>query len=193
MGGEGGAEALRRSTREPEAFARFYDEHAEALLAYLTKRVFDADVALDLTAETFAQAYLARRRFRGSTDEAAAAWLYRIAKRQLAQYFRKGRAERKALRRLGIEPPRVDEEQQARIEELAELGALRTALRVELGRLSRAHRDALQLRIVDELPYPEVARRLSISEQAARARVSRGLKALAAALEAIPYVEERHA
>ena len=98
MGGEGGAEALRRSTREPEAFARFYDEHAEALLAYLAKRVFDADAALDLTAETFAQAYLARQRFRGSTDEAAAAWLYRIAKRQLARYFRKGRAERNVRR-----------------------------------------------------------------------------------------------
>lgn len=189
MSPESAAGALRRSTREPEAFARFYDDHAEALLAYLAKRVFDADAALDLTAETFAQAYLARQRFRGSTDEAAASWLYSIAKRQLARYFRKGRAERKALRRLGIEPPRLDEEQHARIEELAELAALRSVLRVELGRLSRAHREALQLRVVEELPYPEVARRLSISEQTARARVSRGLKALAAALNATPAKE----
>lgn len=115
---ERAVQALRRSTREPEAFASFYDEHAETLLAYLAKRVFDADAALDLTAETFAQAYLARSRFRGSTDAAAAAWLYRIAKRQLARYFRKGRAARKALMRLGIEAPHLDADQQARIEEL---------------------------------------------------------------------------
>jgi RNA polymerase sigma factor (sigma-70 family) len=186
MSAETGVQALRRSVREPEAFARFYDDHAEPLLAYLAKRVYDADVALDLTAETFAQAYVARGRFRGSTDGEAAAWLYKIAKRQLARYFRSGNVERKALRRLGIEPPQLDEEQQARIEELAEVAALRGALRAELGRLSPAHRDALELRIVEELSYPEVARRLSISEQAARARVSRGLKALASALDAVP-------
>lgn len=192
MGPESAVEALRRSAREPEAFAGFYDDHAEGLLAYLARRVYDVDAALDLTAETFAQAYLGRRRFRGSTDAAAAAWLYAIARRQLARYFRKGSVERRALRRLGIQPPQLDEEQQARIEELAELAALRSVLRVELGRLSPAHREALQLRIVEELPYPEVARRLSISEQTARARVSRGLKALAAALDAVP-AKETHA
>jgi RNA polymerase sigma factor (sigma-70 family) len=191
MSPESAAGALCRSRREPEAFARFYDYHAEALLTYLAKRAFDADVALDLTAETFAQAYLARRRFRGSTDEAAAAWLYAIAKRQLARYFRKGRAEQRALRRLGIEAPRVDEEKRARIEELAALAELRSVLRVELERLSLAHREALQLRIVEELPYPEVAKRLHVSEQTARARVSRGLRTLAAALDATPVREIR--
>jgi RNA polymerase sigma-70 factor (ECF subfamily) len=51
-------------------------------------------------------------------------------------------------------------------------------LRAEVSELSPAHRDALRLRIVEELPYPEVARRLEISEPAARARVSRALRAL---------------
>jgi len=186
MSPETAAQALRRSGGEPEAFSRFYDDHAETLLAYLARRVFDPEVALDLTAETFAQAYLGRRRFRGSTDGEAAAWLYRIASRQIARYFRKGKAERKAIRRLGIETPRLDEEQRARIEELAELDALRSVLRVELGRLSPPQREALELRIVEELPYSEIAKRLSISEQTARARVSRGLRALAAVLYAIP-------
>jgi len=63
------------------------------------RRVYDAEVALDLTAEVFAQAFRARRRFRGASDSAAAAWLYTIAKRQLQRCFRKGRAEQKALLR----------------------------------------------------------------------------------------------
>lgn len=184
---ESAVEALRRSATEPAAFVRFYDEHADTVLAYLARRVYEGEAAFDLTAETFAQAYLVRRRFRGSTDEEAAAWLFRIAKRQLARYFRKGKAERTALDRLGIVRPRLDEEQQAGIEEVAERDALRSVLRVELRRLSRAHREALELRIVEELPYSEVDNRLRISEQAARARVSRGLKALAAALEAVPH------
>lgn len=182
MSDENLAQALRRSAREPEAFAHFYDEHSESLLAYLARRVYEPEVAFDLTAEVFARAFRARGRFRGSTNGQAAAWLYKIARRELARYFRKGSAERRALTLLGMQAPQLDEEQQARIEELAQLEDLRGALRTGLERLSQAHREALRLRIVEELPYSEVASRLDISEQAARARVSRGLKALASAL-----------
>jgi RNA polymerase sigma factor (sigma-70 family) len=189
---ETSAEALQRSAREPEAFARLYREHAEALLAYLARRTYDPDVALDLTAESFAQAFVGRARFRGSTDAEAVAWLYGIARRQLALYFRKGKVGRRALARLGIEVPRFDEEEQSRLRELAELHDLRAALRVELERLSPAQQDALRLRVVEELPYREVAARLSISEGAARARVARGLKALAAALDRNPQLKETY-
>lgn len=184
------AEALRRSVDEPEAFALFYDEHAHGVLAYHTRRVYDAEVALDLTAETFAQAYLSRRRFRGRTDAEAGAWLYRIAQRHLSRYFKRGRAERTAIQRLGIETPQLDRQQQARIEQLADMTGLREALGAEVERLSIGSREALQLRVVEELPYPEVARRLEISEQAARARVSRALRALATALDRRPNLEE---
>jgi DNA-directed RNA polymerase specialized sigma24 family protein len=146
---ETSAEALRRSVREPEAFASFYRQHAESLLAYLARRAYDPDVALDLTAESFAQAFLGRGRFRGSTDAEAAAWLYVIARRQLALYFRRGAVERRALRRLGIDVPRIDQEQQARLRELTELDDLRHALRVELQRLSPAQQEALRLRVIE--------------------------------------------
>ena len=110
MNDDSPAQALRRSRREPEAFARFYEEHAESLLAYLMRRVWDVDVALDLTAESFAQTYL-RRRFRGSTDAEAAGWLYGIARRQLALYFRRSAVEKRALQRLGLQAPRFDDEE----------------------------------------------------------------------------------
>jgi RNA polymerase sigma-70 factor (ECF subfamily) len=70
-----------------------------------------------------------------------------------------------------------------RIEELADLRELRRALEQHVERLSTRHRDALRLRVVDELPYPEVARRLQVSEATARARVSRGLRQLASSVE----------
>jgi DNA-directed RNA polymerase specialized sigma24 family protein len=38
-------------------FRALYQEHVDALLAYLARRVYDIDIALDLTAESFAQAY----------------------------------------------------------------------------------------------------------------------------------------
>jgi RNA polymerase sigma factor (sigma-70 family) len=190
MNDDSSAQALRRSRREPEAFARFYQEHAESLLAYLMRRVWDVDVALDLTAESFAQSYLSRRRFRGSTDAEAAGWLYGIARRQLALYFRRSVVEKRALQRLGLQAPRFGDEEEARLRDLAGPDDLRAVVRLELERLSAAQRQALQLRVVDELPYTDVADSLGISQQAARARVARGLKALAAALDRQPSLKE---
>ena len=181
---------LRRSTSEPEVFAEFYKQHFERVLAYLARRVCDADLALELTAETFAQAYMARGRFRGSKAEEAEAWIYRIAKRQLARYFRRGAAARRAMKRLQIQLPPIDADRRAEVEELADLAGLRSALRTELQRVRRSQREALWLRVVEEFSYAEVAERLEISEQAARARVSRGLRSLAVALGGNPTFEE---
>ena len=184
------SEALRRSATQAESFGDFYAHHVPKLCAFLARRTCDAEVAMDLTAESFAQAFISRRRFRGSSDGEAAAWLYRIASRQLARYFAKGTVEQRALRRLGIEAPELDRDQQERIEELASISGLREAVRAEVTRLPATQRDALRLRVVEELPYAEVSKALDISEPAARNRVMRGLRALAVALESKPPTEE---
>jgi RNA polymerase sigma-70 factor (ECF subfamily) len=181
--------ALRRSKSDPAAFTEVYDRHWQRLLVFLTRRTFDPHVALDLTAETLAQAFAGRRRFRGTTDAEEQAWLFGIARHQLARYLRRGRIERRALDKLGIETPAMGPDDEARIQELAGLGDLRSAVADALRSLSAEQRTAVQLRVVDELSYPEVAARLSISEQAARARVSRGLRALAEALDMTAVAE----
>jgi RNA polymerase sigma-70 factor (ECF subfamily) len=174
--------ALRRSRSDPGAFTAVYDAYWERLLVFLTRRTFDAQVALDLTAETLAQAFAGRRRFRGSTAAEEQAWLFAIARHQLARYLRRGRIERKALDKLGIAVPSMGVDDEARIEELAGLGDLRAAVSEALRSLTEDQRAAVELRVVRELSYTEIAIRLAISEQAARARVSRGLRALAGAL-----------
>jgi RNA polymerase sigma-70 factor (ECF subfamily) len=65
-----------------------YARHRDALLVFLVRRTADTEVALDLWAETFAQAVANRRRYRGTTDAEAAGWLFGIARRQLAHYYR---------------------------------------------------------------------------------------------------------
>jgi RNA polymerase sigma-70 factor (ECF subfamily) len=193
MSEENSADLVRGSKHDPQIFALFYRRHFYPVLAFITRRVWDAEVALDLTAESFAQAYAARQRFRGTTPQEAEAWIFRIARRQLARYLRRGRLERRSLTRLGIEVPHLDAERRERIEELAGLDGVRALLRRELASLSAAQREALQLRVVDELSYAEVARHLEITEQAARLRVSRGLRALARALEGNPTLKELRA
>ena len=74
--------------------------------------------------------------------------------------------------------PSLEPDDLVRIVDLAGLDELRGAVARELGALSEQHREALRLRVVEVLPYDDVARRLEITEPAARARVSRGLRSI---------------
>ena len=167
----------------PEGFVALYHREAELVLRFCARRVLDPETAVDLCAETFAQAFRSRRGFRGATEVEARAWLLTIARRQVARYLKKGVLDRRAREALDMQTPRLQEGEAEEIERRAGLGPLREALAEELSRLGGDQREALRLRVVEDLPYPEVASSLGVTEATARARVSRGLRALAAALE----------
>jgi hypothetical protein len=133
--------------------AALYARHCDELLVFLVRRTTDAEVALDIWGETFAQALASRGRYRGTTDEEAGAWLFSIARRQLARYYRRGSAERKAMRRLGIERPAIDPEIEAEIMRRAGLEDLRQVLAaaVEAGRLHDAGSGVVNGRAVRRL------------------------------------------
>lgn len=169
--------------RSQEEFPEVYQAHSQSILRFLAVRVFDPEVAFDLLSETFAEAFVAWPRFRGETRAELEAWLYAIARAQLSHYYRRGKAEQRAVRRLGIQVPTLVEEDYARIEELASMSDLKGVLRDALAELNADQREALKLRVIEERSYPEVAAELGISEQTVRARVSRGLRALAGALD----------
>ena len=164
-------------------FSALYASHAEPVLVFLAQRCLDPEVATDLMAETFAQAFASRTGYRGATDQEASAWVFAIARHQLADYFRRGKARQKAVRRLGLRVPPLAEDDHARIEELADLRGLRSTVAEHFERLSTAQQRAVRLRVIDEMPYPEVARQLGVSEDTARSRVSRGLRRLGHSLD----------
>jgi RNA polymerase sigma-70 factor, ECF subfamily len=179
------AELIVASRDDPRAFRELYDRWAERLLAYFYRRVLDADVAADLLAETFAVAYEKRRRFR-DVGRPGGTWLYGIAARELSHWFRRQEVERRAIRRLGIDVPALDDESRRAIEGLADADEHRAALTAALERLGPGERDAVHLRVVDELGYDEIAARLDCTEAAARVRVHRGLARLNTLMEATP-------
>jgi RNA polymerase sigma factor (sigma-70 family) len=168
---------------DANAFMELYVREREVVTVFIARRTFDVSVAADLTAETFALALTSWSRLRGRSQEEQRAWLFTVARRQVSRYFRRSRIELRATQRLGIHVPEVDADDAAAIEERAGLAELRASVRAELERLSAEQREALRLRVVEEHSYEEVALALGISEQAARARVSRGLRALARSLE----------
>jgi RNA polymerase sigma factor (sigma-70 family) len=170
--------------------SRLYRRHARAMTAFFARRTYDPEAAVDLLAETFATAFEDRDSFRGNGDEAAIAWVYGIARHQLSGFYRRGSVERRAMAKLGVDRRALTDPEYDRLEELAGLADLRRQVAAALDQLPEEHVQAVRLRVVDELGYDQVAAALGISEQAARARVSRGLRALADAVD--PATEEVH-
>jgi len=130
---------------------------------WLQREVGDRETATDLTAETFARALVAMRRQRGGDQRA---WLYGIARHLLADYRRHERVERAARERLAM-PSRdwtTYDDAETEVAGLDELPA--------------PERAALELHVVDDLPYDAVAQRLGITPGAARMRVHRALARL---------------
>lgn len=168
---------------DADAFSALYARESDAVLTFLVRRTFDAETALELTAETFAVALGSWGRLRRLPPQQARAWLFTVARRLYGRYLRKARVERRAIERLGIEVPTMQEDDLVAIESRAGLRELREALRKELARLNNGQQRALQLRVVEDRAYEDVAQRLGVSEQTARARVSRGLRTLTTALQ----------
>jgi RNA polymerase sigma factor (sigma-70 family) len=177
------AELLRRSRRSAEAFRLLYDRHAAVIHGFLARRTRDDSVALELTAETFAAAWLARSRFEDRVGGSAAPWLFGIARHVLAQSVRRSAVERRARERLGVTAP-IDATHAAPDE--SALDGLDEDIEAALAELGEDQRRAVELRVLDELAYDEVGRRLGISAGAARVRVSRGLARLRRHLTTAP-------
>jgi RNA polymerase sigma factor (sigma-70 family) len=175
-------ELLRAADHDPHAFRVLYERWAKPLLAFCYRRTGDAEASLDLVAETFAIAYQKRHRYH-DRGRPLGGWLYGIAARELASYRRRQRVELRACRRLAVVVPPLDDTSIERIEELVDAAQWRSALNEALTQLTTAERDAVRLRVIEQLDYPTVAAQLRCSEQAARARVHRGLTRLAATLE----------
>ncbi len=157
------AALLAAARTDPGAFRELYDRYADRVLGYHLRRCRDDDAAHELTAETFAQVWLVRARFRDECGGSAGPWLFGIARNVLLVSVRRRALEASARERLGmlVTPPHVSP-QEAWLEGLDE------------GEIP----EAVRLRVIDDLGYDEVAATLGTTPAAARVRVHRGLAAL---------------
>ncbi|MDW5596077.1 sigma-70 family RNA polymerase sigma factor [Conexibacter stalactiti] len=177
---------------QPDDFARLYRRHAQSLLVFFQRRVHDAELATDLMSDTFATALDRHEQFRGDSDAELSGWLWSIARSTLRDYERRGATERAGARRLGVERRALTDREIERIEEIAGMTQLRELITGVLAELPSDQRVAVQLRVLEELPYKEVAARMGMPVPLVRTHVSRGLRRLSRGLrEAEMNLEQR--
>jgi RNA polymerase sigma factor (sigma-70 family) len=177
------SELVRASADDPAAFETLFVRHAREVRTWLSAQVGDVEVANDLLAETFAQAWRSRRRFRGSEPGDGLSWLYGIARNLLRRHYKRGRVEARARLRLGMMS--TFHEMDGSHEVLGRITAERLAPQLSraLRRLPMKQQRAVDARIVRELGYESVAAELVCSQPAARALVSRALRNVNSQLE----------
>lgn len=166
--------ALRART-DADAFAALYRRYVGPIHTFAFRRCGSRDTAEDVTAATFERAWRAMPTFewKGSGFEP---WLFRIAARELAAWYRReGRSLRpradlgfRAL--LPTEPATVD----APGPDAAQLSAIRAAL----PRLTSRYEQAISLRDLSGLSIEEAAEAMGCTRPVMAVTVHRALAAL---------------
>jgi RNA polymerase sigma-70 factor (ECF subfamily) len=168
---------------EPADLTRLYERTARPLLVFFQRRVDDPEVAVDLMSDCFTIALERRHQFRGADEDALSGWLWSIAQSVLREYERREGSAQRWAQRLGRERRTLTDKEIERIEELAASQSIRDAVARSLDRLPDDQREAVRLRIVEGLPYAEVASRLGLTASGTRTRVTRAMRTLRGMLE----------
>src|SRR3954451_18996694 len=96
------AALLADARTDAGAFRELYNRYAPRVLGYHLRRCRDEDAAHELTAETFAQAWLVRALFCGECSGTAGPVRFGIARNVLLASVRRSRLQDGARERLGI-------------------------------------------------------------------------------------------
>lgn len=179
------AELIASSGHDPQAFRQLYDRYAESIHAFLLRRTADRDAALDLTAETFAQVWTSRHRFVDQKDGSAAPWLFGVARNVLSRAARERRMINEASEAL-----RITHDRSAATPDISWIDGMDADLENALATLPEAQRIAVELRVLSDRRYDEVAEALDCTPTAARIRVSRGLARLRTSLQPVSTPKE---
>ncbi len=167
-------ELLTRAQTSADGFGELFDVYYDRIYAYAYRRVGSIAAAEDIAACVFENALRGVRRVRWQ-GKPVAAWLYRIASRRVADYYRDGDAMRHAAS--------ADERlaaPESTFERVAEHAAVWTAM----AKLNPREQEIIRLSFFDELSAPEIAALWDCTTNSVYVRLHRALKRLRAVLEA---------
>lgn len=161
---------------ELDALSSFYERFFSSVYRFAYGSVGSREDAEDITAEVFIKAFRNIRRFRDQAKPVAA-WLFRIARHEVADHYRRRRRRIVAL-------PFVSEQ----IEHAGRYDPLETPAAVmdlvsALRNLPEAQREAVLLRLVGGLSTRQTAQAMARPEGTVRSLLHYGIKALREAMQ----------
>lgn len=160
---------------DDEAFDNIVRRYQPGLLAHARRRLGSQQAAEDAVQETLLRAYRALPRFNG--EYRLGNWLHRILRNVCTDEANRRRRHLAVVDRIRASEPACAHEA-VPADQVALSRDRRSDVVRALDELPESYRTAFVLRAVEELPYDEVAMACGISEDNARARVSRARSVL---------------
>ncbi len=167
---------LERAQKNAAGVAELFDAYFDRIYAYAYRRVGSRETAEDIAATVFEDAMNGIKHVRWQ-GKPIIAWLYRIAARRVADYYRTRRATEPLADRLELVGEAIDDAE--RMERDDEYRAVRCGIE----RLSERDREIIRLAFFDELDGAEMAALLGCTANNVYVRLHRALKNLRAILE----------
>jgi RNA polymerase sigma-70 factor, ECF subfamily len=162
-----------RAKKNAVGFGELFDAYYDRIYAYAYRRVGLRDEAEDIAASVFEDALVGIKRWRWQ-GKPIVAWLYRIASRRVADYYRTHDADPFFSEVVSLVENHIDDEMD-RKDEYA-------AVQRGLDKLSAHDREIIQLAFFDELGGAEIAAILGCATGSVYVRLHRALKRLHAVL-----------
>jgi RNA polymerase sigma-70 factor, ECF subfamily len=164
---------VQRAQEDPQAFGVLYDRYVDRIYTFAWRQKSDKALAQDVTAITFEKAlrHLQRYRRQGSSF---CAWLYRIARNEIVQHYRRQRF---------LAPLRGWLLSDSNVERAVQNQERQDALQEALARLPAPDREVIVLRFFEELSSAEVAEILGCSTANVYVRLHRALGRLRREME----------
>lgn len=170
-------ELIEASRGDPARFVVLFDRHFDVIHRCLRRRV-GSDLAEDLTAQTFEEAFAHRERFdRNRAD--ARPWLFGIAFNLLRHHYRHEERRLRAFARTATDPPTEE------VNPVSD-GGLSTKVAEALAALSPGDRDVLLLFAWADLGYRDIAHALNLPPGTVRSRLNRARRRVRELLQADP-------
>jgi RNA polymerase sigma-70 factor (ECF subfamily) len=167
------------SGRQLSEFAELYDQYFPKVFAYVYGRVQHKEASLDIVSDVFEKAFVKKQSLRSAG--AFGAWLFTIARNEVASHWRKEKPAAKALQdaawnnELNHQPPSPEDTllHHERIHHLSSL----------LRQLPPREQEIISLKFDAELSNREIAGVLNTSEVNVRVTIFRALRKLRQRME----------
>ena len=177
---------IRRAQRgDADAFEQLLLEHQKNVYNLCYRMAGNPDDAMDLSQETFLRAWRCLDQYQFAS--AFSTWLYRLCSNICIDFLRKQKRQQHVSLTFedadGEEQTYAVPDAQPLPEEQVELKLTRETLAAAMAQLLPEHRAVLQLRVVNEMSYEQIADVLDIQIGTVKSRLSRARNQLKKILE----------
>ena len=177
-----------RSKRDEQAYAELYDRHVSSIYRFVLLKVSSKEIAEDITAETFLRCWQFIQTNQPITNFRAL--LYRVARNLVIDLYRKSGphevgstvtfypVQTSSLIEADDQSSESSLSDKSRDQKRMEARADLSLFLSQLARLKEDYRDVLTLRLIEDLPFGDIAKILEKSSGNVRVIYHRAMKAL---------------